>query len=156
MRTVVTDTWGDRWAISLTERADKADPADIEPLHEVRDAKKLEALVASMGRGGWQGRPILVSARDGRFFAYTGSHRIAAARAAGLDQVPVVVIEIAEEPATDGPATDGVEDEEGTAVEFDEFGRLVLGDDDDARATPLREWGLPLSLALMEQEIAQN
>ena len=147
---IITDTWGDRWSISLTERTDAANPTDIEPLHEVRDAEKLEALTASMERDGWQGRPILVSARDGGFFAYTGSHRIAAARAAGLDQVPVVVIEITE------TRTDEPDDDETPAPEYDAYGRIELGNDDDDRLEALRAWELPMSLDLMEQEIAQN
>ena len=148
---IITDAWGDNWDVSLTERQDTADPADIEPLHEVRDAGKLEALVASMERDGWQGRALLVSAREGRFFAYTGSHRIAAARAAGLDQVPVVVIEITEERTDDEP-----DDDETPAPEYDAYGRIELGSDDDDRLEALRAWSLPMSLGLMGQEIAQN
>lgn len=149
---IITDAWGDRWSVSLTERQDVADPANIEPLHEVRDAGKLEALVASMERDGWQGRPLLVSARDGRFFAYTGSHRIAAARAAGLDRVPVVIIEIDETRTDDEPD----DDDEIPAPEYDAYGRIELGSDDDDRLEALRAWSLPMSLGLIEQEVAQN
>ena len=108
-----------------------------------------------MERDGWQGRALLVSARDGRFFAYTGSHRIAAARAAGLDQVPVVVIEI-DEARTDDEPDDEPDDDETPAPEYDAYGRIELGTDDDDRLESLRAWSLPLSLDLMEQEIAQN
>ena len=149
---IITDTWGDYYSVSLTERTATAAPADIEPLHEVRDAGKLETLTASMERNGWQGRAILVSVRDGGFFAYTGSHRIAAARAAGLEQIPVVVIKIVEERTDDEPD----DDDETPAPEYDAYGRIEMGMDDDDRLERIGAWDLPMALDLIEQEIAQN
>lgn len=71
----------------------------IQPLHEVQDEQKLANLVESMSADGWVGAPIVVV--PGQDFgwgsgdpcAITGSHRIAAARIAGID---VEVIEIDE------------------------------------------------------------
>ena len=66
---------------------------EIDPLHEVRDADKLESLTESMRSGGWIGRPLLVQdTGEGWYQAWTGSHRIAAAIAAELDTVPCIVI----------------------------------------------------------------
>lgn len=48
----------------------------LNPYHEVRDAEKLAALVASMAVDGWVGAPVVT---DGEYNALTGSHRIAAA-----------------------------------------------------------------------------
>ena len=68
------------------------DPATLRP-HAVRDAAHFEALAASMRAGGWQGRPILAFCTEGEApRPLTGSHRIAAARAAGLDTIPVLVL----------------------------------------------------------------
>lgn len=62
------------------------------PLHEVRDADKLATLVAAMRRDGWQGRPLLAMPNGDGVQLLTGSHRYAAAVAAGLETVPVVCI----------------------------------------------------------------
>ena len=66
----------------------------LDPLHEVRDETKLAMLVASMDADGWTGRPLLVQdTGEGWYQAWTGSHRIAAAREAGIDSIPCVVID---------------------------------------------------------------
>lgn len=67
-------------------------PARIQPPHAVQDSAKLSALVATMTASGWQGRAILAYQHGDDVMALTGSHRIAAARAAGLDEVPVLLI----------------------------------------------------------------
>lgn len=64
----------------------------IDPLHAVRDSIKLATLVESMYRRGWVGRPLLVAVYGDGYQAWTGSHRIAAARVAGIERVPVKVI----------------------------------------------------------------
>jgi len=63
------------------------------PLHEPHDAAKMSALTESMVEHGWNGRPILVIDNGNGYLALTGSHRIAAARAAGLDEIPVYAID---------------------------------------------------------------
>ncbi len=66
----------------------------IEPLHEVRDAEKLAALIDSMQVSGWVGRPLLVvNVCDNQHQAYTGSHRLAAAKAVGMEDIPCLVLE---------------------------------------------------------------
>jgi ParB-like chromosome segregation protein Spo0J len=76
----------------ITTHTEMMDPRAIEPLHEIRDAATLAALTADMQAHGWMGRPLLVL-RDGVDMALTGTHRLGAAIAAGLDAVPCVVIE---------------------------------------------------------------
>jgi hypothetical protein len=64
------------------------EPRRVTPLHEVRDADKFASLVAAMRDGGWQGRPVLVTQWGDGWVALTGSHRVAAAVEAGLDEIP--------------------------------------------------------------------
>lgn len=62
----------------------------IEAPHDASNDAKLEQLVESMRRDGWVGAPVVVVDReDADPLAVTGSHRIAAAREAGID-VPIV------------------------------------------------------------------
>ena len=70
-------------------------PGSIEPPHEVRDAEKLSRLTESMKNGGWQGRPILAYDIGNGPEALTGSHRIMAARNAGLDEIPISLVDSA-------------------------------------------------------------
>lgn len=71
-------------------------PSLVYPPHEPSMADHLDALTESMRRDGWQGRPILAfcSGEGDAVRALTGSHRIAAARAAGLDTIPVLVLTV--------------------------------------------------------------
>ncbi|RKI08300.1 hypothetical protein D7Y15_26180 [Corallococcus sp. AB030] len=67
---------------------------DITPPHEVRDEAKLDAIRASMEARNWKGRPLVVvpyPSADRTFLALTGSHRLAAASAAGLEVAPCYV-----------------------------------------------------------------
>lgn len=110
-------------------------PDQVLPPHEIRDEDKLSALVASMRRTGWTGRPLLVVAEGGDYFqAWTGSHRIAAANALGI-AVPCVVMETvsAEDHADSGPVTD-----------------------DDDRLALLRSLGREQEAALMAAEVEAN
>ena len=67
----------------------------IIPLHEVRDAAKRDALMASMTKVGWQGRPILaVRQADGALMAITGSHRIDAARRVGVTPDVLIIDDV--------------------------------------------------------------
>lgn len=70
----------------MTLRADQ-----IIPPHGVKDPAKFADLVAAMREGGWVGRPILVHDDGNGYHAWTGSHRIAAAREAEV-LVPVVCV----------------------------------------------------------------
>ena len=68
-------------------------PCDVKPLHEARQQRLLNELMADMLENGWQGRPLLVIERGADYLAWTGSHRIAAARQAGLSTVPCYVLD---------------------------------------------------------------
>lgn len=68
------------------------DPWDTEPLHEVRNQRLFDYLAADMEEEGWQGRPLLVIETEHGYVAWTGSHRIAAAREAELKEVPCLIV----------------------------------------------------------------
>jgi hypothetical protein len=68
------------------------DASTIEPPHEARDRKKLEYLVERMKVSGWQGRPILTVNLGNGLEALSGSHRIRAAKLAGIS-VPTISID---------------------------------------------------------------
>src|SRR5688572_30545940 len=72
---------------------EQLDPFEIVPLHEPRNAAAVEAMAQDMGENGWTGRPLLVVQSASGFQAWTGSHRIAAAREADLSTVPCYVIQ---------------------------------------------------------------
>ena len=67
-------------------------PQDLNSLHEVREQEVFKELVVSMAENGWQGRPLLVIDCEDKYVAWTGSHRIAAARKVGLLEVPCYVV----------------------------------------------------------------
>lgn len=67
-------------------------PLDLIPPHAARTPKLLADLVEAMKENGWQGRPLIVVETAGGYQAWTGSHRIAAARRVGLSSVPCYVI----------------------------------------------------------------
>jgi ParB-like chromosome segregation protein Spo0J len=68
------------------------DPNDVDPLHEPTHVHHLKELTSDMRKNGWTGRALLVIRHAGGNQAWTGSHRIAAARAAGLQTIPCYVI----------------------------------------------------------------
>jgi hypothetical protein len=57
----------------------------IVPLHDVDQGDQVAHLVDSMTANGWVGRPLLIIDTGERYQAITGSHRIQAARIAGVD-----------------------------------------------------------------------
>jgi diguanylate cyclase (GGDEF)-like protein len=67
--------------------------ADIETRHEVRNPTKATEIAESMKRVGWKGRPLLVIKDGDREIAWTGTHRLDAAKQAGLTDVPRVEVE---------------------------------------------------------------
>jgi hypothetical protein len=64
----------------------------ITPLHKARSDHHLRELTNDMIENGWCGRPLLVIERDSDYLAWTGSHRIAAAKLAGLASIPCYVL----------------------------------------------------------------
>jgi hypothetical protein len=66
---------------------------EITPIHEVRNLKLVKELVSDMRENGWQGQPLLVIERAQDYFAWTGCHRIEAAKQVGYSSVPCYVIQ---------------------------------------------------------------
>ena len=69
------------------------DPWTIETLHGVTYDLHLEELIVSMKEEGWSGRPLLVIERTDDFLAWTGTHRVYAAREVGFEKVPCYVVD---------------------------------------------------------------
>ncbi len=72
------------------------DPEKIEPVNEIDKPKQVTTQAKIMRKEGWIGRPLLVADEGDRIQAFTGSHRLAAAVEAGLDEIPVVHIPVEE------------------------------------------------------------
>lgn len=76
---------------------DDLDPYEIQPLNAITDQSKYEKMVEDMETEGYKGTPIVAMENGNEgYIALTGSHRIYAARRAGID-IPVVVIPQTEE-----------------------------------------------------------
>ena len=76
---------------------DDLDPYEIQPLNAITDQAKYEKMVEDMETEGYKGAPIVAMENGNEgYIALTGSHRIYAARRAGID-IPVVVIPQTEE-----------------------------------------------------------
>lgn len=69
----------------------------VQPPHEVdAHSSHLQEILASLQEHGWTGRPLLVEELpDGNYRAWTGSHRIAAAKKLRLSTVPCLLINTA-------------------------------------------------------------
>ena len=72
---------------------DHLSPAAIRPRNVPQDPAKVEAIRASLEESGWIGRPVVAIVAPGRrkAQALTGSHRIAAAAAAGVEVHAVLI-----------------------------------------------------------------
>lgn len=66
-----------------------------EPRHGVKDPAKVETLAESMRKNGWQGRPVLVVKDGDVSSAWTATHRLEAAKLAGLkpSDVPMMIVD---------------------------------------------------------------
>jgi ParB-like chromosome segregation protein Spo0J len=108
----------------------------VTPPHGVRDEAKLQTIIASMESDGWSGRPVMVfDDAEGQYKALTGSHRIAAAIAAGMP-IPVAII-------SDEDCAAIIDDWEGANDDYD-------------REQVLRDAGLVDAADLMSAEICAN
>ena len=118
----------------MTYKSVRANP--VTPMHEVRDEAKLQSIIASMESTGWTGRPVLVfDDAEGQYKAITGSHRIAAAKAVGIE-IPVAIIS-----------------DDDCAIVIDE---LDYASDDYDREKVLRDAGLIEAADIMAAEIEAN
>lgn len=117
-----------------------ADLEDILTRHEVRNPEKADDIAESMRRVGWKGRPVLVLNDGGKRTAWTATHRLDAAKRAGLKPSDVPMVEI------DGAAL--------RAAGFDPAELTQLGK--KARIKALRGAGLDDAAELLEQERAAS
>lgn len=134
------------------------------PPHEVRDERKLARLANSMAADGWIGRPILVLKFGPHYYALTGSHRIAAARIAGLSSIPALTID---RDAWDQWARPievshpsfryrGFWRGDKARLLESPAWRLLMTSEDDIRPDLLREMGDAAAARLMEVEVEAN
>lgn len=79
---------------SLQEMVDVEGERWPETRHEVRSPEKVDEIAASMQRVGWKGRPALVLNVGDRSIAWTGTHRLEAAKRAGIPYSDVPKVEI--------------------------------------------------------------
>lgn len=69
------------------------DPYYIKPINDITNKNKYNALLYEFKNNGYNGRPILaIETSKGEYEALTGSHRILAAKKAGIE-IPVKVVE---------------------------------------------------------------
>lgn len=84
---------------------DDLDPYEIQPLNAITDQAKYEKMVEDMETEGYKGAPIVAMENGNEgYIALTGSHRIYAARRAGID-IPKVnsKTEVSKWPDAEGP-----------------------------------------------------
>jgi hypothetical protein len=146
-------TWSQR-ATGDVAPTEWVSPYRLAPPHDVRDRAKLASLVRSMSVRGWVGRPIVALRYFDEWIALTGSHRIAAAIAVGLDSIPVFEVVDINDHRGGLDGTGGVcrrcgDDCLVTAL-------LGAGVDDDDRLRILHRIGNRPAIRLMEDEIADS
>lgn len=101
---------------------------EIIPPHEVTDQTKLDKLVADMQSRGWQGAPIVL-VDD---LALCGSHRIEAARIAGIEVPTVQATDLW--PEIENEIITAFEDWD-TEIALVEITAMILNVDSSAQAT---------------------
>lgn len=86
--------------MDTTEQLDLS--SDIKRRHHKIDEEKAASLAAAMRKDGWTERRLLAVECDGHYVAITGTHRIEAARRAGLTSVPALILDAQELTAAAG------------------------------------------------------
>jgi len=119
------------------------------------DTAKVAKIAASMESSGWSGRPLLVEEGSyDRLFAWTGSHRIAAAKQVGLRGIPCRVISRA--------VSDAALERLPDAVGFSSLRDALTmrsnggGRNDPQRLEGLKRLGLMDAAAALQEEIAAD
>lgn len=115
----------------------------IVPLHEPKNMHLFATILQNMCVNGWVGDPIAAVEIDGTFFALTGSHRIAAAKACEIQEIPVEVI-------PDGTFTAEQWEELGRARNTDEIKNTLQWFYDDGIK------GVNSVLKLLEKEVEKE
>lgn len=71
-------------------------PRRIRPVHSLDSEAAVARFLRSLRANGWRGRPLLAeTVTPGWYQAWSGTHRLAAARRAPLARVPVVLVDLA-------------------------------------------------------------
>lgn len=92
------------------------DPYDVDPVNDITDKAKIKYLVEEFEKNGYRGRPVVaLGSESEQSIALTGSHRILAAREAGIE-IPVVYIEYDENNPLIQDLTDAQGDDERAQV----------------------------------------
>lgn len=82
---------------AVAENTVTARRSQIVPLHglpdHIRNDKKIKVLSRRMAEHGWQGLPLLAIDDGEQYQAWTGTHRLAAAKIAGLEEIPIVMLD---------------------------------------------------------------
>ena len=118
----------------------------ITPPHDVIDVEKYEKLKNKMvSSGKWGGRPLLVEGNEDQCQAWTGSHRYAAARDAGIQEIPVIFVD---SEAISELAEESPEDTQYTR-EPGRFGSWGECFDDDMKLHILKKSGQETAYSLM-------
>ncbi len=92
------------------------DPYEVDPVNDITDEAKIKYLVEEFEKNGYRGRPVVaLGSESGSSIALTGSHRILAAREAGIE-IPVVYIEYDENNPLIQDLTDAQGDDERAQV----------------------------------------
>ena len=77
------------------DRNRKVPPGRVRSFHRPVSDKKVGEYTASMTTDGWEGRALLVEELPaGGYQAWTGNHRIAAAKSAALHEIPVFLVDV--------------------------------------------------------------
>jgi hypothetical protein len=131
-----------RATTAKVEPDDVVEPVGFEPVHPPRDRAKLQRLTDDMKARGWVGRPLLAWEDDsGGKWLLTGSHRYAAAKAAGIE-MPVVYL------------ADGSMD--AIAEATDQSSSQIIGAGDDRVEQWLRDAGDERAADLMQAEMSES
>ena len=125
-------------------------PEDLGPVNGTDDAK-VQTIADRMLENGWDGPHLLVEEADGFLFAWTGSHRIAAAARAGLPTIPCMVLSQREMDSAFVPAYT-------SRYSFSSWRSMLtstLGPYDEHRLRGLEGVGLEAAATLLREEIAR-
>jgi hypothetical protein len=74
-----------------------ARPSELERTHEIggnASSRRVVEIRDSLAREGWKGNPVSIVEHDGWKYVVDGHHRLAAARRAGVEQIPYKVVEL--------------------------------------------------------------
>jgi hypothetical protein len=130
-------------------------PTRVQPVNCPCDEDLVTRLAENMASGGWSERPLLVeeearSLSHPQYFAWTGSHRIEAARRVGLSSVPCCLIRQAD--------ADAAFESIGFRLNDYSCWRDAIGqgrrDQEKRRLKALRAAGLEAAALMLQREMA--